>query len=275
MDKKGFAPILIVVLIAAIIGGYLIYSGKINLNKSQQNSPSVQTSTNHTSKPKTTPATIFQNNSYLKRQIDTSGSILELNYPKADYPTVKPWGMNYPDEIKLDDTQLIGMKCTKYITSEDGNELSFRDNLDLLNSLNLNTKNLSNFKIIKDFKNRLSKDILNFLYCETEDNRGVFFYTSGSNPQGRTIHIAVTRDSGHQMALSEITPSYIVIYNNFTNVIAPIELTKDGILYVQYDGGDSAYGSSIYKFNINNPADSKEIINCFSTPIDAGHCKVL
>lgn len=33
--QKGLSPILIVLLITAIIGGYLIYSGKINLNKSQ------------------------------------------------------------------------------------------------------------------------------------------------------------------------------------------------------------------------------------------------
>ncbi|MDP3974264.1 MAG: hypothetical protein Q8P92_05535 [Candidatus Daviesbacteria bacterium] len=33
MKQKGLAPILIVLLIAAAIGGYLIYAGKINLNK--------------------------------------------------------------------------------------------------------------------------------------------------------------------------------------------------------------------------------------------------
>ncbi len=32
-NQKGLAPILIVLLIAAVIGGYLVYSGKINLNQ--------------------------------------------------------------------------------------------------------------------------------------------------------------------------------------------------------------------------------------------------
>lgn len=35
MNQKGFAPLLIVLFIAAAIGGYLIYFGKINLNKTQ------------------------------------------------------------------------------------------------------------------------------------------------------------------------------------------------------------------------------------------------
>lgn len=33
MIQKGLAPILIVILIAAAVGGYLVYSGKINLNQ--------------------------------------------------------------------------------------------------------------------------------------------------------------------------------------------------------------------------------------------------
>ena len=35
MNKKGFTPILIVLLIAAVLVGYLIYSGKINLPQKQ------------------------------------------------------------------------------------------------------------------------------------------------------------------------------------------------------------------------------------------------
>lgn len=35
MKEKGFTPILIILLIATVIGGYLVYSGKINSNKSQ------------------------------------------------------------------------------------------------------------------------------------------------------------------------------------------------------------------------------------------------
>lgn len=38
MREKGFAPILIIILMAILIGGYLVYSGKINLNKSQPTS---------------------------------------------------------------------------------------------------------------------------------------------------------------------------------------------------------------------------------------------
>jgi len=34
MREKGFAPILIIILIAVVIGGYLIYSGKINFKQS-------------------------------------------------------------------------------------------------------------------------------------------------------------------------------------------------------------------------------------------------
>lgn len=45
MKQKGFAPILVILLIAVITGGYLVYSGKINLNKSQTiNNTSVQNS---------------------------------------------------------------------------------------------------------------------------------------------------------------------------------------------------------------------------------------
>jgi len=36
VNYKGFAPILIVLIIAAAIGGYLVYSGKINLNQPKQ-----------------------------------------------------------------------------------------------------------------------------------------------------------------------------------------------------------------------------------------------
>lgn len=45
MDQRGLAPILIVLLIAATVGGYLVYSSKVNLSKSQQTSstPTVTT----------------------------------------------------------------------------------------------------------------------------------------------------------------------------------------------------------------------------------------
>lgn len=33
MNQKGLAPILIVLLIAAAVGGYLVYSGKVDLNQ--------------------------------------------------------------------------------------------------------------------------------------------------------------------------------------------------------------------------------------------------
>lgn len=265
MSQRGLAPIIIILLIALGIGGYLVYSGQINLNQNQQKSNTSQQPTNQV-KPVAYSNNTFQNINYLKQQLDTSGAILNLLYPKSDYPSVKDWDMNYPNEMKLDDTQLVGMRCTKYITPDSTNGLS-TTNLNLLHNLNLNTKNLPNFKDVK------AGDFFSFEYCETEDNKKLFFYTSGTSPQGRIIHIAITSSQDHP--LTEITSSSTKLYDNFGNIITPVELTKSGILYVQYEGGDSAYGSSIYKFDINNPTNTKEIISCFSTPIDAGHCKIL
>ncbi|MCL4366322.1 hypothetical protein M1437_03790, partial [Patescibacteria group bacterium] len=58
----GFAPILIVVLIAVIIGGYLVYSGKINLNKSQTtNNPITQNLPSTTVRDETTNWKTYEN----------------------------------------------------------------------------------------------------------------------------------------------------------------------------------------------------------------------
>lgn len=47
MNQKGLVPLLIVIIIALAVGGYLAYSGKINLNRTQtipsQNTPEMVT----------------------------------------------------------------------------------------------------------------------------------------------------------------------------------------------------------------------------------------
>lgn len=56
MNQKGFTPILVILLITVTVGGYLVYSGKINLNKFLSASSQIAT-INKTSNPN-------QNNNY-------------------------------------------------------------------------------------------------------------------------------------------------------------------------------------------------------------------
>lgn len=60
--QKGLAPILIVMLIALGIGGYLIYSGKINLNKTQV--PSTATSPSPTNSDEIANWKTYKDNNY-------------------------------------------------------------------------------------------------------------------------------------------------------------------------------------------------------------------
>lgn len=62
--QKGLAPILIVLLIAAVIGGYLLYSGKINLNQTTQPSPTTNVSPAPTGDAETANWKTYTNTKY-------------------------------------------------------------------------------------------------------------------------------------------------------------------------------------------------------------------
>lgn len=75
-NQKGLAPILIVLILAAIVGGYLVYSGKINLNKTSPTS-SQNTATEQVAQPSPIKEVIKFNNG----SIQICGEISDAAFP--------------------------------------------------------------------------------------------------------------------------------------------------------------------------------------------------
>lgn len=84
MEQKGLAPILVVLIIALGIGGYLIYSGKINLNQkySPQQTTQTPTASDQTANWKT----------YTNSSLGFS-----FSYPKELSYLYDQFGFNHPD----------------------------------------------------------------------------------------------------------------------------------------------------------------------------------
>lgn len=80
MNQKGYSPLLIVILIAAVIGGYLIYSGRVNLNKSQDKTTSTEQNNSYPTELQGYP--IYPKAKFIKKEAKTPSDY--TNCEKSD-----------------------------------------------------------------------------------------------------------------------------------------------------------------------------------------------
>lgn len=236
MNQKGLAPILIVIILATLAGGYLVY----------QNQPKPTPSPQPTTQPLPTssPQQITQSSPQAKVTLKKFTSI-PLNY--AFYTKKFLDLISYPSTItSLSRDNLKNATCSERFTV---NDYGFE------------------FELVAGIPQQVLKEILAkeaaaFILCDLGDKYLLVYETWGGGGGSKNIaHTAlINKDPFTFTYLIEI-PREGAYFGCFT-VHA---VTNDNHLYVECGGGDVSYSYSVYDVNLINKSKTR-LVNCYGEP---------
>lgn len=261
-NQKGLAPIVIILLITLLGGGYFIYQsqGKITTPSSQ---PTPQPFEPSSSAPVSiSPASPYNPEEYT---VWTYGLPLSSEgFKKRQFDINKKFfkSKNYPDEvINISEENLVGMKCTPRIFKSVGPsaiaELTEEKKEKLLALIKEADKTIDK---LDRFGN--PAEIYEVTYCQTEDGRQILRYkiSSGGGGGGGADYIGLVNPDNTIKRVAKIADNHFAYFGCYN----PLQLTKDNILYYNCWGGDGPSGvASIYKISLND-SSVKRLIDCKS-----------
>lgn len=248
MREKGLAPIVIILTIAAVVIGYVVYSAENKISKIQKEYAQMSNTPSPAPQPPLSIQSldeILNSKSFTKRQFDVSRKLQhgEPLFQSLDYPQ---------ELVSINENDLVGMRCTPGLTCVSPYESCsyYPEGLER-SKPPFTTADQKLLTLVKNANNIIDKKgslpIEEIQLCEAENNQQILRYQDPNRGGGGggTDHISlVNLDNGSVKKVVTIDEPGAYFGCN-----QPIQLTKDNVLYYQcYSEGKA----SIYSISLNN-----------------------